>query len=106
MRTRGGGGGSERTHLPAIIFALRIIIASCVDGTSLTPSTRPCWKTYVGRRESHKLHITAMYQLGCGLFEEKQYEDAYAVFESLVRNGRPLWTSNWTGDSMILIFVW
>ena len=39
MRTR--GGGSETTHLPAIIFALRIIIASCVDGTSLTPSTRP-----------------------------------------------------------------
>ena len=35
MRT--GRGGSETTHLPAIIFALRIIIASCVDGTSLTP---------------------------------------------------------------------
>ena len=36
MRDEGGGlsrGRPERTHLPAIIFALRIIIASCVDGT-------------------------------------------------------------------------
>ena len=42
--------GSERTHLPAIIFALRIIIASCVDGTSLTPSTRPRTKKTLGPR--------------------------------------------------------
>ena len=34
MRTR-GGGGSERTHLPAIIFALRIIIASPSKGVSV-----------------------------------------------------------------------
>ena len=40
MRDKEEGGLAERTHLPAIIFALRIIIASCVDGTGLTPSTR------------------------------------------------------------------
>ena len=30
-----GRGGSERTHLPAIIFALRIIIASPSSGVSV-----------------------------------------------------------------------
>ena len=53
MRDEGGGlsrGRPERTHLPAIIFALRIIIASCVDGTSLTPSTRPRTKKTLGPR--------------------------------------------------------
>ena len=41
MRTRGGGGGSERTHLPAIIFALRIIIASPSSGVSVMGPAHP-----------------------------------------------------------------
>ena len=41
MRTRGGEGSAERTHLPAIIFALRIIIASPSRGVSVSAAPKP-----------------------------------------------------------------
>ena len=53
--------------MPAIIFALRIIIASCVDGTSLTPSTRPRTKKTLGPRP---LERRLRHRLGRGSFDD------------------------------------
>ena len=74
MRDKEEGGLAERTHLPAIIFALRIIIASCVDGTSLTPSTRPRTKKTLDprpleRRLRHGLGRRRLDDLGLARFQ-------------------------------------
>ena len=41
-----------------------------------------CWKTYVGRPEAEKLRSFAIGQLGSGLYEADQYEDALSVQEA------------------------
>ena len=60
--------------MPAIIFALRIIIASCVGGTSLTPSTRPRTKKTLSprpleRRLRHGLGRRRLDDLGLARLE-------------------------------------
>ncbi len=41
-----------------------------------------CWKAYVGRPEAEKLRSFAIGQLGSGLYEADQYEDALSVQEA------------------------
>jgi hypothetical protein len=40
-----------------------------------------CWKTYLGRPETDRSHLNAMSQLGGGLTEANNCEDASSVFE-------------------------
>ena len=41
-----------------------------------------CWKTYLGRPELHWAPTSAMMQLGNGLLETGQYDDALSVKET------------------------
>ena len=49
-----------------------------------------CWKTYLGRPETNWLRANAMTQLGNGLSEAKQYEDALSVGEAELATARRL----------------
>ena len=41
-----------------------------------------CWKTYVDRPENDETRKCAMYQLGNGLMNNKQYADAVSIYET------------------------
>ena len=41
-----------------------------------------CWKTYLGRPEKDQIRCMAMNQLGNGLCDSKQYEDALSVYKA------------------------
>ena len=49
-----------------------------------------CWKTYVGRPETDGARMAAMTQLGNGLFDAEQYEDALSVREAVLSMERRL----------------
>ena len=59
-----------------------------------------CWKTYLGRPEADWARRLSMTQLGNGLYDAKQYEEASSVMEAELSKMRRLGAPEWSLLSM------